>query len=77
MTHHPTDSRHDLGSNIHNRCGVRTGLSPTHGVCPVHGLPVYREPSGIDWFTDDAGVRALRNGSSSERASWPELSVAL
>ena len=77
MTHQVIDSRQDLGGNIHNRCGVRTGISSTHGVCPVHGLPVYREPGGIDWFTDDAGVREQRFGSSSERASWPELSVAL
>lgn len=56
MTHHVTDSRHDLGGNIHNRCGVRIGISSTHGVCPVHSLPVYREPWGIDWFTDDASA---------------------
>lgn len=54
-----TDSPHDLGCNIHNRCGVRIGNTSTHGVCPVHSLPVYREPGGIDWFTDDAGARGL------------------
>ena len=77
MTDHVTDSPHDLGSNIHNRCGVRIGLGSTHGVCPVHSLPVYREPSGIDWFTDEAGVRELRMGSSSERASPPEPAVGV
>ena len=76
MTHHVTDSRHDPGGNIHNRCGVRIGISSMHGVCPVHGLPVYREQGGIDWFTDDAAVRELLNGSSSERASRPEPAVA-
>ncbi|MFC7359114.1 hypothetical protein [Nocardioides astragali] len=75
MTHHVTDIRHDLGGNIHNRCGVHIGISSTHGVCPVHGLPVYREARGIDWFTDEAGVRELRNGSSSERASLLESAV--
>jgi hypothetical protein len=75
MTDEVTDSREDLGGNIHNRCGVRTGMSSTHGVCPVHSVPVYREQGGIDWFTDAAGVRERRNGSSSERASRQEPAV--
>jgi len=75
MTHHVTHSRHDLGGNIHNRCGVRIGISSTHGVCPVHSLPVYREPWGIDWFTDDASARRLRSGSSTERTPRPEPAV--
>ena len=73
MTDHVTDSPHDLGSNIHNRCGVRIGLSSTHGVCPVHSLPVYREPGGIDWFTDDAGAAQIGSAvmpAGNQRLIW-------
>lgn len=69
MPEDATDSRHDFGGNIHNRCGVRIAVSSTHGVCTVHSLPVYREPGGIDWFTDD--VRGARIRSAEMPAASP------